>query len=92
MIENWNDKTLYIKGLSITRLVIALIALTTFVLGLLGIVNIRVANNIAIPLLGVILVINGMESYKLKKVLAIFNFAVALFIFGVGLSILFKSF
>lgn len=51
------------------------------VIGLFGIIDINITNSISIPILGVVIFLNGILTYKNKKALGIFVFSSAIFIF-----------
>jgi len=82
--ERWKKSTKKRKMLLIAQIIIYVVVLLFSVMGLLGYMNIRVTNNISIPLMGIIMIFVGLEIYKSNKLISYFCFGVALFMFGVG--------
>lgn len=86
-IENWEEKSLFMKVLTIIGFVISVLVI---ILSMLQIFDIwDRAINIFEPLLGVMMLIQTIENWKTNKRTAYFSLFVAIFIFIAAIFILF---
>lgn len=79
--DDWGKMSLRYKIIAILRLVLSVFVVAYSILGLSDVINIRESNNVAIPVLGVVIALNGVDSLRTNKALAIFSFVAAFFIF-----------
>ena len=82
----WKERSLFYKILLILGLVISISIIILAILQLLGIYD--EAINIFEPLLGVLMIIQAIENFKINKKLAVYSILVAIFIFLVFFVIL----
>ena len=86
-LKDWNKKTIPFKILTIFGLIISV---TIIALALMQIFNIwDNAINVFEPLLGVLMIIQAIENWKINRATAYFSLFVAIFIFFVAIIILF---
>lgn len=69
------------KVLYIVSLVLATIVIVVSLCGLIGVVDSRISNYIAQPLMGIVIAINGKLVFKENKMAAIFSLCCAVIIF-----------
>ena len=87
MIEGWNKKNQKQKILSVLGIIISIIIIVLAILQMIDILPNAI--NIFEPLLGVLMVIQAIEQWQDNRKSAYFSLAVAIFIFIVGIVILF---
>ncbi len=78
-MNNWNKMTVKDKILTIIRLVTSILVIVFALLQLLKIWD--KAIYVAAPLVGVVLLIQGIQEFKDNRSVAIFSFGCSLFIF-----------
>lgn len=88
-MKNWNDKTNAEKVLIIMRIIISIIVLIASIVQLLGIYN--KAINLAVPLLGLLLLVQSIQEWKASRGVAILGFCSAIFIFICSFVVFFMS-
>jgi hypothetical protein len=86
--KKWNEISVVRKPRIVARIIIAIFVVIISVIGLSGILETAVTNSIAIPLLGVLMLLTGIEELIRYKILALICFASSAFILGVSLMIL----
>ncbi len=86
-LKKWSKMSLKMKWVTLIRLFTSVFVIINVLLGLFNIINIQITNNINMPLLGIIFIMNGIDSMKDNRTIAIFSFAVAIFSFAVGIFI-----
>jgi len=85
-IPKWKDKNKYEKILTITGLVLAILIIA---LALIEFLEIYETINIFEPLLGILLLIQGLQYYKYDRMTAIVSFAASGIILMCGIIMLF---
>ena len=78
-MKNWNEKTKIEKILIIMRIIISIIVLLASIIQLLGIYD--KAINVAVPLLGALMLVQSIQEWKTSRVVAIHGLCSAIFIF-----------
>ncbi len=82
----WRQKQLYEKVLSLMGVICSI---SIIILVIIRVLNIwKYAINVFEPLLGLLMLIQGCQSLRKNKIVAIFSFGVAIFIFLVAVFIL----
>lgn len=92
LVTMWNNRSLFFKYVLVVRIVLGVLIIILCLLGLNDIVDIMVTNNIVMPAMCAMFVLNGIDVYKHNKVIAYINYVTAggillitLFVFGVHL-------
>lgn len=89
--EKWEKQSNWEHVGSIATIILGVIVIILAGSGIIGLMDLRITNNITMPLLGVILLIGGFMQRKTNRKVAIFNFLVAIFIFIISIVILVGS-
>lgn len=79
MKENWNKKSKVEKVLIIMRIIISIVVIVAAMLQLLKVYD--KAINLAVPLLGVLLIVQSIQEWKTNRGVAILGVCSAIFIF-----------
>lgn len=79
MKKRWNEKTSIEKVLVIMRIVISIIVMVAAIIQLLGVWD--KAINIAVPLLGILMIVQSIQEWKTSRGVAILGICSAIFIF-----------
>jgi len=79
MKKSWNEKTTIEKVLVIMRIFISIIVMGAAIIQLLGVWD--KAINIAVPLLGILMIVQAIPEWKTNRSVAILSICSAIFIF-----------
>lgn len=79
MKNKWNDMIFADKAMIAVRIIASCIVIVFAALQLLGVWENAI--NFAVPLLGVVLLLQSIQEWKAKRKVALFGFCTALFIF-----------
>jgi|LSQX01.2.fsa_nt_gb hypothetical protein len=71
-IEAWQRKSLFEKSATIITLVLSCCVIILSAISLAGLLKVDVSNNIVMPMLAIIVALNGFIQYKTNKMVAIF--------------------
>lgn len=80
MKTNWKEKSTADKTLSIARIVISVSVIVFSLLQLFDVWD--KANNVTVPLMGLILLLSSIQDWKKSRSTAILTLCAAIFIFG----------
>jgi len=86
--KKWNELSLLAKVMVTLRLILSFGVVIVSFLGLSGLLEVAVTNTIAIPSLGVIMLLSVIDEMKRYKLLAGIYFAAAIFILSTSFFIL----
>lgn len=89
--EKWEKQSNWEHIGSIATIILGVIVIILAGSGIIGLLDLRITNNITMPLLGIILLIGGFMQKKNNRKVAMFNFLVAIFIFVISITILVSS-
>lgn len=78
IVQTWRERPLTVKIAMIIGMIAGTGIIVFVILGLTGIME--DADNIFMPLLGVLMLTQGIREWKTSKITAVFSFAVAIFI------------
>ncbi len=78
------------KVMFIARIIISVVVVVLSSVGLAGVVDVSVTNSIAIPLVGIVMLMLGIEEFRRSKILALIFFGSAALIVGISFMILLK--
>ena len=87
MGKNWNEQSVTEKLLLVVRIIAAVCVIVFAALSASGIWE--EANNLTVPLLGVVNMLQSVQGWKEHRKMAIFGFIVAAFCFIVTLAVFF---
>jgi hypothetical protein len=76
--EKWRFTSSFQKILRIVSINLSVIVFTLAILGLSGVLDMKVANSIFMPMLGLITLSNGLTTYKTNKVSGVVNICCAI--------------
>lgn len=87
LIKRWKEKSLFFKILEVIGIVISILVI---VLALMQLLNVwDNAINVFEPLLGVLMIIQAIENWKINRKMSYYLLFVAIFIFIVAIIIIF---
>lgn len=86
----WNGLSFARKVMFIARIIISVVVVVLSSVGLAGVVDVSVTNSIAIPLVGIVMLMLGIEEFRRSKILALIFFGSAALIVGISFMILLK--
>ncbi len=78
IVQTWRERPLYVKIAMMIGMIAGIGVLVFVILGLTGVVE--DADNIFMPLMGVLMLTQGIREWKNSKITAILSIAVAVFI------------
>ena len=78
-MKNWNSKSTLEKVLVVLRMIISIIVMIAALIQLLGIWD--TAINVAVPLLGILMIVQSIQEWKTNRGAAILSICSAIFIF-----------
>ncbi len=78
--KKWNSLSRVNKVIIASRYVLSIVVLILCVLGLTGVYNITLTNNIVMPIMGIVFFLQGLFVYKRNKPQAIVSFGMTFFI------------
>ncbi len=88
LLDKWNELSFTRRVLFLLRIMLSVIVVTMSIVGLLGLMDTAVTNIIAIPSLGVVLLLSSFDVINNNKMLAVIYFVSSMFILAVSFSIL----
>ena len=83
IFKGWKDKPMGYKVLSIIGIMVSISVIVLSILQIIGVI--KNATNIFMPLLGVLMLIQAIQTWKTNRTSAIFSLCVSIFIFIVAL-------
>ena len=86
-MKKWNERTQSDKLMLVVRLVASFLVVVFAALQLLGVWDRAI--NLAVPLMGIVLLIQSIQEWKQHRGVAIFGLCAALFIFGCAIVVWF---
>ena len=88
-MKNWNEREKLDKAIIIIRIIISIIVIIIAAVQLLGIVDNAI--NLAVPLLGVLILVQSIQEWKTSRGIAMLGLCSALFIFICSFVVFFMS-
>lgn len=88
-MKKWNEREKFDKAIIIIRIIISIIAIVIATIQLLGICDNAI--NLAVPLLGVLILLQSIQEWKTSKSIAILGLCSAVFIFICSFVVFFMS-
>ena len=88
-MKKWNEREKFDKAIIIIRIIISIIAIVIATIQLLGIWDNAI--NLAVPLLGVLILLQSIQEWKTSKSIAILGLCSAVFIFICSFVVFFMS-